>query len=144
MPLPVDPTYTALGHKINDVDRYPHDDDRPPEPPERPFGQAAQPLDPKVHTWARFQVIFIIIFLFCLFYFVLISVLNCAWNREWEGLNHVLWEAAGDNNVPLVKVFFLFLLHLTESLPHVLWEVLGTTYPPNQGNFIYLFIYFYF
>ena len=72
MPLPVDPTYTALGHKINDADRYPHDDDRPPEPPERPFGQAAQPLDPKVHTWARFQVVLIyfIFILFFLFYFL--------------------------------------------------------------------------
>jgi len=73
--LPVDPTYTALGHKLNDIDRYPHDDDRPPDEPERKFAQAPPELDPKVHTW----------------------------NREWEGLNHVLWEAAGDNNVPLVK-----------------------------------------
>jgi len=55
-------------------------------------------------------------FYFIFFILLLISVLNCAWNREWEGLNHVLWEAAGDNNIPLVKVFL----------------------------FIYLFIYFYF
>jgi hypothetical protein len=71
VPLPVDPTYTALGHKINDADRYPHDDDRPPEPPERPFGQAAQPLDPKVHTWARFQVVLIYFISNSLFYHVI-------------------------------------------------------------------------
>jgi hypothetical protein len=71
VPLPVDPTYTALGHKLNDEDRYPHDDDRPPEPPERPFGQAAQPLDPKVHTWTRFQFIFYYNFLFYFIYSIL-------------------------------------------------------------------------
>lgn len=75
MPLPVDPTYTALGHRINDGDRYPHDDDRPPEPPEREFAQPPPELDPKVHTW----------------------------NREWDGVNHVLWEAAGENDVALLK-----------------------------------------
>ena len=75
MPLPVDATYTALGNKMNDVDRYPHDDDRPPSPPERKFAQPPDELDPKVHTWSG----------------------------EFQGINQVLWEAAGDNDVPLVK-----------------------------------------
>ena len=75
MPLPVDATYTALGNKMNDVDRYPHDDDRPPSPPERKYAQPPDELDPKVHTWSG----------------------------EFQGINQVLWEAAGDNDVPLVK-----------------------------------------
>ncbi len=47
------------------LSRYPHDDDAPPEEPPRLFAQAPTPLDPKVHTWSK----------------------------EWDGLNHVLWEA---------------------------------------------------
>ena len=75
MPLPVDPSYNALGQKRNDIDLYPHDDDRPPPEPAREFAQPAPPLDPTVYTWSE----------------------------DFAGINHVLWEAAGENDLPLLR-----------------------------------------
>jgi len=100
VPLPVDPSYDARGQRRNDIDVYPHDDDRPPPEPEREYAQPAPPLDPKVpppapsippssppspypngeDSWQTYT-----------------------WSEDFEGINHVLWEAAGENDLPLLR-----------------------------------------
>ncbi len=68
------------------------------------FAQAPPPLDPKVHTWSK----------------------------EWDGLNHVLWEAGALALLALLVLALLALLVLAllvqacklewDGLNHVLWE----------------------
>ncbi len=63
------------------------------------FAQAPPPLDPKVHTWSK----------------------------EWDGLNHVLWEAGALALLALLALLVLALLVQAcklerDGLNHVLWE----------------------
>lgn len=74
VPLPVESTYTRLGRKRGD-DIFPDDSDRSSPQPEREFGQPFPTVDRFRHTW----------------------------DEDYEGINRILWDAAADDNVELMK-----------------------------------------
>jgi len=71
----VEPTYTRDGLLIDDPDVFPGTGERDSPPAEREFGEMAVPRDPREHKW----------------------------DEENDGVNRVLWDAAGSDNVPLMQ-----------------------------------------
>ncbi|KAJ1495262.1 hypothetical protein T484DRAFT_1763349 [Baffinella frigidus] len=84
MPLPVEPAYTRDGTRIDDVNIFPGTGERDSPEPEREFGEMAKARDPKLHKW----------------------------DEANDGVNRVLWDAAGTDNVDLMH--------------QVLWDAAGT------------------
>eukprot|EP00960_Hanusia_phi_P064537 765821-Hanusia_phi.AAC.7 len=74
IPLPVETTYTRLGRKRDD-NIFPDESDRSSPPPQREYGDPFPTVDRFRHTW----------------------------DEEYEGINRILWDAAAENDIELMK-----------------------------------------